>query len=306
MSGCIAMVARDRLYSHMERCKFVPKTILENKPLLNNLSAIFDCPICLSKFNPRQIITCIPIKAISQSCIIQHIEANIDEVPLAESGDGIKCLILECDRQIHYSKIRRLIRRNDDLIKRLDARFSEQNISLFDCFERCKSCGFAMEIISDTEKHPFFKCILCEADFCRLCKRDRANHFAGKQKIPCQELDAKDTTKKDLLHAFENEMSEAIIRKCPKCGLSFVKQDACNKMTCRCGTTQCYLCRNPNINYDHFCHHGGDFNSKCRYCKKPCRLWAPYESNDEEMLNTIRERATKELGQIGPSTSKKL
>lgn len=35
MSGCIAMVARDRLYSHMERCKFVPKTIPENKHLLN-------------------------------------------------------------------------------------------------------------------------------------------------------------------------------------------------------------------------------------------------------------------------------
>ena len=67
------------------------------------------------------------VHAFCSGCIIQHIEANIDEVPLVESGDGIKCLILECDRQIHYCKlrclylkkclisarIRRLIRRNE-------------------------------------------------------------------------------------------------------------------------------------------------------------------------------------------------
>jgi len=47
----------------------------------------------------------------------------------------------------------------------------------------------------------------------------------------------------------ENQMSEAVIRKCPKCSMAFVKQDGCNKMTCRCRTTQCYLCRATNIGY---------------------------------------------------------
>ena len=48
-------------------------------------------------------------------------------------------------------------------------------------------------------------------------------------------------------------MNDAVIRKCPCCSLAFVKSDGCNKVTCRCGLTCCYLCRASPIDYEHFC-----------------------------------------------------
>ena len=50
----------------------------------------------------------------------------------------------------------------------------------------------------------------------------------------------------------EEAMSEAMVRKCNKCGLRFVKLDGCNKITCRCGNTQCFVCSKDVIGYNHF------------------------------------------------------
>lgn len=42
-------------------------------------------------------------------------------------------------------------------------------------------------------------------------------------------------------------MTEATVRNCPKCKAKIVKEEGCNKITCRCGGTICYICREPNV-----------------------------------------------------------
>ncbi|OAX85463.1 hypothetical protein ACJ72_00142 [Emergomyces africanus] len=41
----------------------------------------------------------------------------------------------------------------------------------------------------------------------------------------------------------EAARTAAIKRTCPRCGLSFVKSSGCNKLTCVCGYSMCYICR---------------------------------------------------------------
>ena len=46
-----------------------------------------------------------------------------------------------------------------------------------------------------------------------------------------------------LRNTIEAARTAAIKRTCPRCGLSFVKASGCNKLTCVCGYSMCYLCR---------------------------------------------------------------
>lgn len=87
----------------------------------------------------------------------------------------------------------------------------------------------------------------------------------------------------------EAARTAAIKRTCPRCGTSFVKSSGCNKLTCVCGYSMCYLCR-KNIGkagsnteggegYRHFCEHFRPTpGQKCQDCDK-CDL---YRAEDED------------------------
>jgi hypothetical protein len=97
----------------------------------------------------------------------------------------------------------------------------------------------------------------------------------------------------------EAARTAAIKRTCPRCGLSFVKSSGCNKLTCVCGYSMCYLCRTalgaPSFlecprarrpvedtqGYRHFCEHFRVNPGKpCAECRK-CDL---YRSEDEAAI----------------------
>ena len=93
----------------------------------------------------------------------------------------------------------------------------------------CRQCGKEDHLPKTCKGQSFFSIIECPTE--RL--------FVV---IPTLEMEA--DHKLDHRHAVEEAMSEASIRKCPKCQQTFVKEDGCNKMTCSaCRTLSCYICR---------------------------------------------------------------
>lgn len=93
-----------------------------------------------------------------------------------------------------------------------------------------------------------------------------------------------------LRQSVEAARTNAIKRVCPRCGTAFVKSSGCNKLTCVCGYSMCYLCR-KNIGktgdnegaegYRHFCEHFRPVPGvKCTQCEK-CDL---YKNEEEDIL----------------------
>lgn len=88
-------------------------------------------------------------------------------------------------------------------------------------------------------------------------------------------------------------LSEAVVRKCPRCHFQYVKASGCNKITCRCGAYICYLCSVIVNGYDHFCQCGGEqvIGRPCLRCGKTCPVQANADNLDNERINRIRVEA---------------
>lgn len=78
----------------------------------------------------------------------------------------------------------------------------------------------------------------------RFCKEP--NHIP----LRCNEVEKQGEV--GMRTYIEARLTEAMIRRCHNCQKAFVKEFGCNKMTCTCGASSCYVCRAPDIDYDHF------------------------------------------------------
>lgn len=149
----------------------------------------------------------------------------------------------------------------------------------------------------------------CGRDSCITC------HKAWRDPHVCDE-----PLLQSLRTTVEAARTAAIKRTCPRCGLSFVKSSGCNKLTCVCGYSMCYLCRKAlgkpvlraeprhyNYNYEeneeddeeeegegykHFCEHFRiNPGTRCTECNK-CDL---YLAEDEEAVaQRAGEKAERE------------
>ncbi len=104
----------------------------------------------------------------------------------------------------------------------------------------CPLCGDAVIVPPGNTVHT----CPCGKHTCVLCEED--DH----RPMRCDEYEAKHGRARE--RRIEEAMTEALIRRCV-CGLVFVKDGGCNKMTCRgCGKYMCYLCKAMITGYDHF------------------------------------------------------
>ncbi|KAI4185940.1 MAG: hypothetical protein L6R41_003808 [Letrouitia leprolyta] len=130
-------------------------------------------------------------------------------------------------------------------------------------------------------------CLSLTCLHCSLPWRDPHTHFSTST-----------NTTTTLRTAIDSARTAALKRTCPKCNTSFIKESGCNKLTCPCGYTMCYVCRQGlgpgegGEGYNHFCQHFRyDVGKGCGECEK-CDL---YRGEDEdEVVRLAGQRAERE------------
>uniref|UniRef100_A0A915LQH3 RING-type domain-containing protein n=1 Tax=Meloidogyne javanica TaxID=6303 RepID=A0A915LQH3_MELJA len=238
------------------------------------INQVFECLVCYDEVELNRVVFCnihvsatedpdTKAHAFCSNCVCEHASAATEEIPMAKGGIGLRCMATGCDNPILYSEIRMFI--SEDVQKKLDERILQESIG--------------MASIDKLERS-------CKTKFCRTCERDWDEKHVG---LSCEEMDKNDKDRKE--REIEKKLNEAIVRKCPRCGIGFVKLSGCNKMTCRCGMTQCYICRQSGIQYAHFCQHTRDPNNPiCKHCNSKCLLFEDANKRDEQLIKEIRER----------------
>ncbi|XP_065065787.1 E3 ubiquitin-protein ligase RNF216-like [Rhopilema esculentum] len=204
------------------------------------------------------------------------------------------CLTSDCSSIFPLSQLEKAL--DSSMFDKYQERLQEESLKMAELPDlvRCPSCDYAAEMPAGDK---VFKCqnTDCMKETCRYCKEPWQDHFG----IPCTEMES--GKEKNIRVSYEEKMSKAKIRTCSQCGCGFMKTDGCNKMTCRCGTTMCYICRISKIGYQHFCSHPRDPGKLCTMCKK-CSLWTDPTEDDERAVRELKEEAAKEVAKVKTPT----
>uniref|UniRef100_A0A914GPM2 RING-type domain-containing protein n=1 Tax=Globodera rostochiensis TaxID=31243 RepID=A0A914GPM2_GLORO len=230
--------------------------------------------------------------AFCRQCLERHALATVEEMPLAKGGLGLRCMVNDCENPITFQEIQTFM--SPSMVQRLEERCAELSVvqANLSYMERCRSCNCAVELGASPAVLQVFRCPECRLQFCRLCDEEWQDEHKG---ISCEQF-GKQQNRERLL---EKRLSEAVVRNCLKCKVAFVKHDGCNRVTCRCGANQCYICRENDIDYDHFCRCFREkippkLPFKCSKCGKGCLLWQRAEPVEKQQMERIRREMEEE------------
>ncbi|KAK3592409.1 hypothetical protein CHS0354_004032 [Potamilus streckersoni] len=252
-----------------------------NENEYEELGQQIECGCCYGEFAFESLVQCYDGHLFCGDCLQKYAEESVFGQGKAE----LSCMTDSCKATFPLSQLMKVLPSN--IISRYEDRIQEENINLADLEDlvRCPFCDFAALLDS---AYAVFSCqnSSCMKDSCRHCQVEWSEHFGKK----CSDIEKKDETKLRL--EFEEKMTLAKIRVCHKCKAKFTKIDGCNKMTCRCGAKICYICRKPDIDYNHFCRHPRDPGMSCNKCQN-CSLWTNPDEDDDRAVKEIQLEANK-------------
>ncbi|KAA0187653.1 hypothetical protein HAZT_HAZT000521 [Hyalella azteca] len=205
------------------------------------------CPICCEdEILEEDMRACASLDSphlFCKTCVRRYCEEQIGQGSLK-----FTCLEGSCKEEFSLNVLKTVLKSSvfSNLLKRKQAEeIVAAGIADLEC---CPFCNFAT--IMPNKEDKIFNCLNpeCLKDTCRLCKE--LSHIP----LRCEEVETK--SQLSARTYLENQMSEAMVRECYKCGQRFIKEDGCNKMVCSCGAVMCYLCKKPIRGYDHFTDQG--------------------------------------------------
>lgn len=240
-----------------------------------------ECGCCFSAYAFENMIQCPDAHLFCKTCARRTAEEAIGGRKAV-----IKCMDQDgCQLEFPVSEIKRFLdSKAYDLLEKIKAERAVTDACL-EGLEECPFCDFKCIIENDQER--LFRCENedCGIVSCRQCKKEDHLPKSCAEVVEDRDLDAR--------HAVEEAMTEALMRKCPKCSKAFIKENGCNKMRCPyCQTLSCYVCRQTITGYDHFNEQPGHAAGSKKKDKKKCPLWDDLDKrHHDEVAEAARQAA---------------
>ncbi|GBG83489.1 hypothetical protein CBR_g37201 [Chara braunii] len=234
-----------------------------------------ECGCCCLEFSFEKLVQCADGHLFCFKCV----ERNVEEHTFGalNAVGGLRCMSFKgCDEYFPWSEVRRAL--SPKVLAKYEQRQAEDSVSkaLLEDLVWCPFCSFPVELEPDQR---VLDCPECKKSSCRLCKEP--SHVP----LTCEEVEKKSETNVRL--RVEELMTKAVLRTCSNCKMVLIKNEGCNKVTCRCGHSMCYVCRMPIKSYSHFCRHPREPNKKCSKCNN-CSLW------EQEDFDVVAKKAREE------------
>lgn len=244
---------------------------------------LIQCGCCYGDFAFEKMTQCSDGHLFCQECLVNYAQ----EAVFGSGKSQLSCMSANCQCSFPVSELEKVLPEN--ILCKYYERQAEEAVAATcaDELVRCPFCNFPALLDKGISR---FSCPnpRCRKESCRKCHVQWKEHM-GKT---CEQVLEQDEIRMRVL--FEERMTAARVRKCVKCGTGLVKSEGCNRMSCRCGSFMCYLCREPITGYNHFCQHARSPGAPCRHCRK-CSLWTDPTQDDERMIQDIQKEGEAEL-----------
>ncbi|KAL8617652.1 hypothetical protein ACOMHN_047898 [Nucella lapillus] len=201
---------------------------------------LLECPCCCEEeCLSEDMRACVQGHLFCRNCV-----AHSARVAFGDGKTTFPCLSGYCEHQFPLSVLKESL--PSAMFSKMLRKLQEEEVrqaGIADLVE-CPFCSFATIMPDPHDK--VLHCLNpeCLKDSCRLCREPE--HMP----LRCEEVERQSET---AMRTFiERRVTEAMLRKCHRCGKHFIKEAGCNKMTCVCAATSCYVCKEPGIDYGHF------------------------------------------------------
>ncbi|KAM8845894.1 E3 ubiquitin-protein ligase RNF216 isoform 2-T2 [Spinachia spinachia] len=244
---------------------------------------LIECGCCFGEFAFEKMTQCSDGHLFCKECLVKYAQ----EAVFGSGNSELSCMEGGCPCSYPVCELEKVLPEN--ILCKYYERQAEEAVAATcaDELVRCPFCNFPALLDRDRS---LFSCPnpRCRKESCRKCHVQWKLHV-GKT---CEQVLERDEIRMRVL--FEERMTAARVRKCVKCGTGLVKSEGCNRMSCRCGSFMCYLCREPITGYNHFCQHARSPGAPCRHCRK-CSLWTDPTQDDERIIQDIQKEGEAEL-----------
>ncbi|KAK3760690.1 hypothetical protein RRG08_010663 [Elysia crispata] len=242
-----------------------------------------ECVCCFALCDFESMSQCTDGHLICVDCLNRYTK----EAAYGAGKAVLKCTLAGCAAPFPQSELKRCV--ESSLLRELDDRLQEENINRanLENLARCPKCNFAAELPSTELK---FRCLrdTCGQTTCLRCEKLWGQHD-HKQ---CLVAPPVSEEAHRVRIEYEEKMTRTLIRVCSSCKIPFTKSTGCNRMTCRCGMSMCYICRTPDVDFSHFCSHPRCPGESCLKCDN-CSLWDDPEEIDNGVIENYRREASK-------------